>query len=66
MIFHKTKAPGTPEMYMERFTSRSEITMIKDNKNIRARKRRESRTPSKQRVEERFNLKSRPFCSLKA
>ena len=67
MIFHKTKAPGTPGVYMERFTSRSKITMIKHNKKIRARKRRESRTPSKQRVEEeRFNLKSRPFCSLKA
>ena len=59
MIFHKTKAPGTPRMYMERFTSRSKITRIKHNKKIRARKRRESRTPSKQRVgEERFNLKS--------
>ena len=67
MIFHKTKAPGTPGVYMERFTSRSKITMIKHNKKIRARKRRESRTPSKQRVEEeRFNLKSQPFRSLKA
>ena len=52
---------------MERVTSRSKITMIKHNKKIRARKRRESRTPSKQRVEEeRFNLKNQPFCSLKA
>ena len=67
MIFHKTKAPGTSGVYMERFTSRSKITMIKHNKKIRARKRRESRTPSKQRVEEeRFNLKSQPFRSLKA
>ena len=32
---------------MERVTSRSKITMIKHNKNIRARKRRENRTPSK-------------------
>ena len=52
---------------MERFTSRSKITMIKHNKKIRARKRRESRTPSKQRVEEkRFNLKNRLFRYLKA
>ena len=59
MIFHKTKALGTPGVYMERFTSRLKITMIKHNKKIRARKRRESRTPSKQKVEEkRFNLKS--------
>ena len=43
---------------MERVTSRSKITMIKHNKKIRARKRKENRTPSKQRVEEeRFNLK---------
>ena len=67
MTFHKKKAPGTPRVYMERFTSRSKITMIKHNKKIRARKRRERRTPSKQRVEEeRFNLKSQPFRSLKA
>ena len=59
MIFHKTKAPGTPGVYMERFTSRSKITMIKHNKKIRERKRRESKTPRKQRVkEERFNLTS--------
>ena len=52
---------------MERVTSRSKITMIKHNKKIRARKRRENRTPSKQRVEEeRFNLKNRLFYSLKA
>ena len=51
---------------MERVTSRSKITMIKHNKKIRARKRRENRTPSKQRVEEeRFNLKNRLFCSSK-
>ena len=41
--------------------------MIERNKNIRTRKRSKNRTPNKQRVkEERFNLKNRPFCSLKA
>ena len=44
---------------MERITSRSKITMIKHNKEIRTRKRRKNRTPMKQRVEEeRFNLKN--------
>ena len=52
---------------MERITSRSEITMIKQNQKIWARKRSENRTPSKWRVEEeRFNLKNRPFRPLKA
>jgi len=32
---------------MERITSRLEITLIKHNKKIRARKRSENRTPSK-------------------
>ena len=53
---HKSKAPCTPGVYMERIISRSKITMIKHN-----------RTPSKYRVEEeRFNLKNQPFCPLKA
>ena len=47
MIFHKSKAPSTLGVYMERITSRTEITMIKYNKKNRARKRIENRTPSK-------------------
>ena len=59
MKFHKSKALGTPGVYMERVTSRSKITMIKHNKKNRATKRGENSTPSKQRVEEeRFNLKN--------
>ena len=52
---------------MERITSRTEITMIKHNKKIRARKRIENRTPSNYRVEEvRFNHTNQPFRPLKA
>ena len=32
MIFHKTKAPGTPGMYMERFTSTSHKLIDLPNK----------------------------------
>ena len=39
---HKSKAPCTPGVYMERITSRSKITMIKHNKKIRAKKRSEN------------------------
>ena len=66
MIFHKSKAPSTLGVYMERITLRTEITMIKHNKKIRARNRIENRTPSKYRVEKRFNLMNRPFLPLKA
>ena len=39
---HKSKAPCTPGVYMERITSRSKIAMIKHNKKIRAKKRSEN------------------------
>ena len=33
MKFHKSKAPSTPGVYMERVTSRLKITMIKQKWN---------------------------------